>query len=244
LTITPGGVVDLLFPPRCAYCDGGVAADETQGLCDDCRGLLGRARAASCPRCGAVSAGSTDQACVQCRGRRLRFSRVVCLGEYDADLRLAVLRMKRTGEEPLAAALAELFWQRRGAELAAVRPECVVPVPMHWTRRMLRGVNCPEIVAERMARHLGIPFVPRMLRRARRTAPQGGLPRTARLANVRRAFALRRGYQCGQARVLLVDDILTTGATCNDAARALRRAGAADVCVAVLARADSPLPKG
>jgi ComF family protein len=172
----------------------------------------------------------------------MRFEAAVALGAYGGTLRAVVLRMKHAAEAPLASAVGRLFWQVRRAELASLRPEVVVPVPMHWRRRMQRGANSPDEVAVPLAEGLGIPCAPRLLRRRRSTSPQGPLARGDRLANVRGAFRVRHGYQCAGARVLLVDDILTTGATANECVRALVAGGAASVALAVVARAAGPLP--
>lgn len=213
-------------------------------LCDACRPALAPEVRPACGRCGAPVAAAQDgcDRCEDCRGRPMRFAKSVALGNYDGLLRTTVLRMKRANEEPLSAALAALFCQRRGAALAALAAEVVVPVPMFWLRRLARGTNSPEIVAESLARRLRLPVVPRMIRRLRNTPPQGPLARHERLENVRGAFRLRRGCDVRGARVLLVDDILTTGATCSEIARQLLTAGAIEVAVAVLARAHGPLP--
>jgi ComF family protein len=113
-----------------------------------------------------------------------------------------------------------------------------VPVPLHWTRRLFRGANSPETVAEVLAAKLRAAFEPELVRCRRRTRPQRTLSRADRSANVRGAFTVASDIRLDGARVLLVDDILTTGATCNEIGRALRRAGAASVSVAVLARAE------
>jgi ComF family protein len=124
-----------------------------------------------------------------------------------------------------------------GARLAELRADVIVPVPMFWTRRLLRGVNSPEILAESLAGRLDLPVLRRVLVRTRNTLPQFSLPPSERFPNVRGAFRVRRGYDLSGARVLLVDDVLTTGATSSEAARALRSAGAEAVLVAVAARA-------
>jgi ComF family protein len=156
---------------------------------------------------------------------------------YDGDLREAVLSTKSAHQEPLAVALVELLWKLRSDELIAQRADVIVPMPMHWIRRLERGANTPEVLAERLARRLALPVCP-MLKRRRHTVPQGSLARSARLTNLRQAFRLRSDYDCRGARVLLVDDVLTTGATCSEAAKVLLREGAENVSVAVLARAE------
>ncbi len=113
----------------------------------------------------------------------------------------------------------------------------LLPIPMHWTRWLARGVNSPELVASCLSRVLRVPVRRRILARRRRTAPQRDLSPAARFRNLAGAFRVRRRAKLRGARVLLVDDILTTGATCSEAAKMLKQAGAAMVAVAVVARA-------
>ena len=179
-----------------------------------------------------------DADCPWCRDHQLRFDRTFSLGSYHEQLREAVLLLKRRGTEAPVHALAGELWQRYGAEIAAEGIDVVVPVPMHWWRRMRRGWNAPELTASLSAARLKVRDYPRLLVRRRATKPQSGLTATERRENVRRAFAVRLGYQVRGANVLLVDDILTSGATCSEAAATLKRAGAAKVVVAVFARAQ------
>jgi ComF family protein len=136
----------------------------------------------------------------------------------------------------MSIAIAELTWQRHGERLQAQRPDVVVPVPKHWRRRWVHGTNSAALLAEVMARRLAVPLAGGLLRRVRNTPPQFSLPPSERRANVRGAFGVRAGYYLDRARVLLVDDILTTGSTCSSAARVLKRAGAAHVAVVVAGR--------
>jgi ComF family protein len=145
--------------------------------------------------------------------------------------------MKHPAGKALTAAVTQLFLQRRGDELARLKPDLILPVPMHWRRRMLQGINSPDLVAELLGEKLGVAMSPRLLFRRRNTDPQATLPPKRRLANVRNAFGARTEYDFRGLHVLLVDDILTTGATCGEVARVLRTAGVARVSAAVLARA-------
>jgi ComF family protein len=233
-------MLNLVYPPRCACCDADVpAADGGTMLCTDCRQSLGLELWIGCRRCGAAtSAAPPPDRCQRCKDFSLHFDTVSPLGEYDGKLREAVLHMKRASREALSLAIGRLLAQRRGEQLAQFRPNVVVPVPMHWWRRLRRGANSPEILAECLGHRLKLP-VARLLIRGRHTRPQKDLPPRERFANVRGAFHVRGaiGTRWKGSHVLLVDDILTTGATCSEAARVLKLAGAAAVAVAVVARA-------
>ena len=175
-----------------------------------------------------------------CRDRRFRFSWAVALGMYEGKLRDAVLRTKLPTEHCLTANLAELLWERHGQRLAAFRPDAVIAVPMHWWRRLRRGGNGPDIVCEAISRRLGVQSAPNLLARRRNTVPQSNLAHGRRRLNLRHAFRVRSSYVLNGARLILVDDILTSGATAHEAAATLRKAGAAEVVVAVIARANRP----
>jgi ComF family protein len=230
----------LLFPVRCALCDAELTEAVGAALCPSCVEQLVGGGGGRCPRCGVTlrQAPCDERGCPACRREKLYFSRVWTLGDYQGELRGAVLRMKHQAEEPLSLAVAQMAGERLGAAIGAWRPDLVVAVPMHWFRRWRSGTNSAAIVAEGLAARLRVRLASRLVRRRRYTRPQSGLSPTERLANVRGAFQLRRPRQFSGRRALVVDDILTTAATGNEVARLLIRAGAADVGLAVIARAD------
>ena len=149
------------------------------------------------------------------------------MGPYDGALREVVLKTKRSFQEHMSLALAQLLLRRREQQLSDFRPDLVVPIPMHWTRRFRRGVNSPELLAGCLGRRLRVPVADWLLVRTRNTLPQKDLMPQDRFRNVRGAFRVRRGHRrrLQDSRVLLVDDILTTGATCSEAAAVLRAPG-------------------
>lgn len=234
--------MDLVFPPRCASCWAPLAHGAQPLLCRRCAAAFTADAVDRCPLCAAdLGPETAGEFCVHCYGRKLRFDAAVALGGYRAELRDAVLRTKRPRDEPLAPALAELVWRRHAAQLQAWNIDAVVAVPMHWRRRLARGVNGPDVLAEVVARRLSLPQPRKLLRRRRATREQFHLEHDDRLRNVRGAFVARRPKFWSGRRILVVDDILTSGATCSEAARMLKRAGAAWVAVAVVARAQNPL---
>ena len=237
---TAGGL-NLVFPPRCACCRTDLPSGQDGVLlCGDCRLLLGPELWPGCPRCGAIDSadGEPPGRCRLCRGAPLKFDTAITLGGYDSELRKVVLRMKRPSGESLSGTMGRLLALRRGRQLAEVRAELIVPVPMYWLRRLGRGTNSAEIVADCLGRSLAVPVGRRALSRRRNTLPQANLSPRERFRNVRGAFGVRAGYDLEGLRILLVDDILTSGATCSEAAKMLKQAGAALVAAAVVARAQ------
>ncbi len=235
--------LDLVYPPQCASCgiaiDSTALADRKILLCADCRVALTPEEPTHCPRC-AASTHAVEAAtgrCGHCRDSKLHFEAAMALGRYQDALRTSVLRMKWPDAEPLARAVGRLLVAKHGSRMEQWRPDVVVPIPMHWTRRLARGTNSAETLAAAVAGELHQPCSPRLLARIRRTRPQSELPRTERLKNLRDAIRVSPGCRIQSARVLLVDDILTSGATCEAATKALLAAGASAVAVAIVARA-------
>jgi len=230
--------IDLVFPPRCTICTADLpeSGDRTL-ICLACRKQIVSPLPA-CPRCASRVARLESDGCVQCRDSKLRFDAAARLGDYQELLRRAVLRIKESSERALAVSLGDLLAAARAEELERLQPDVVVPVPMHWRRRFSRGHNSAAVLAERIAQALGKPLADFLLVRRRHTRPQFDLPPGGRWENVRGAFRVKLHSDLPGARVLLVDDILTTGATSSEAAKALRKAGASFIAVCVLARAE------
>jgi len=234
------GAVDLLLPHVCNACRReDVAAD---GLCLACnRKLLDLAAKDYCPRCGSTlqqepRPGQVD--CPLCPQPLPRFARVVRIGPYVHPLRSIVHGMKYRREEALRRRLGRLL--AAGVQAGDVgNMDLVLSVPMHWRRRLSRGYDHAASLALVVAMELHLPMG-RDLVRVRPTPPQVNLPRTGRLANVRNAFAVPHPKYIAGARILLVDDVTTTGATANEAARELLKFGASSVVLAVIAKADPP----
>lgn len=232
-------LLDLLFPPACSLCGAEPDRQLDAALCADCQETLVKWDRTACPRCARPLPSTEDvalQACPACARRTPRFDQVTALGVYQGLMREAVLRVKRAREEALTLALGRLLADRLLARADRPAADVIVPMPMHWTRRFLRGVNGPEILAEVLSERLRVPVAARLVWCRRRTKKQGTLVPAERRQNVRGAYGVTAGKRTVGARVLLVDDVMTTGATANEIARQLRQAGAARVSVAVLAR--------
>lgn len=173
--------------------------------------------------------------CRLCRSGLTGFRRAFAYGEYDGTLRTLIHLLKYSGVEPLA--------QPLGAMLSRALPrhiefDAIVPMPLHWYRKWRRGFNQSELLAKVLSGRTGLPLITDAMTRRRSTAPQAGLSGAQRRLNVSGAFAVKRRHLIEGRRVLLVDDVMTTGATAGTCAAALRRAGASEVSVLTLARVD------
>jgi ComF family protein len=231
--------LDLLLPPQCGACTAPLAdGPRPVQLCDDCRSQLPLADWPTCPRCAALvpMAEGVTLACSHCRDAKLKFERTLALGSYEGLLAGLIKRMKADRSEVVVRTLADLAWQERGEGLAALNVDVATAVPMFWRTRWRRGVNPPRALSEQLAARLGVCAAGDMLRQTRHVTPQIEFSRQGRFQNMRHVMEVRPGYILDGAHVLLVDDILTTGATASEAARALLAAGAEQVSVFVLAR--------
>lgn len=234
------GAVELLFPARCSYCGEDLDADKSDLLlCPSCRADVLNLCETLCMRCAMPVPESSNTAddCARCRGIRFRFEHVWPLGIYRDTLRDVVVCMKRQYFEPLVFAMGILLARHLRDQIQRASPDIMVPMPIHWTRRWSRNMNVSELLVESMKRHLEIPTAKNLLVCCRKLKKQGTLGPRERIANVRGAFRVTTAYDIKNSHILLVDDVMTTGATANEAAKALRRAGAAQVDVVVAARA-------
>lgn len=204
-----------------------------------------------CSRCAAPCPEYQSQAgcCASCRGVKYAFDGALALGLYEGPLRQAILRTKHARHERLAVDLGRrlaIALRERGradgglprglGAPASSSPLFVAAVPMFWVQRAYRGANGAERMAAGVAEILGLRLRPRALVCRRFLKKQSELKPAERRRNVREAFRASRWQSFAGRRILLVDDVLTTGATAHEAARALKRAGASEVYVAAVAR--------
>jgi ComF family protein len=226
--------LDVVLPALCLLCRKPISA--AGGLCPSCWGDLTFLGPPQCDRCGLPFPFDQGPLCGECLRRAPAFSRARAVMHYDEHAKRLILRFKNADRIHAAPILAT-WLARAGAELLP-EVDVLVPVPLHWRRLFRRRYNQSALLARALARQSGVPWLPDTLRRVRATPTQGGLGARQRRLNVRGAFAVPphcRARIAGK-RALLIDDVLTTGATLDAAARALRRAGAADVFALALAR--------
>ncbi|RKY23705.1 MAG: ComF family protein [Planctomycetota bacterium] len=230
------GLNHLLWPAVCINCKESICETDAN-LCKNCWDeLLGCTGADYCRHCGRdVSRYAIlDGVCPNCQGEEIHFDQIARAGVYADALRKMVLALKngRTELDSTLGFLADSALQGSGF---IEKIEFFVPVPLHWSRRLVRGYNQSSIIARRL-KHPTAKINTDLVRiRRTKTQPGGMADAAARARNVAGAFAVRYGHKFAGRNVCLVDDVKTTGATLNECARVLKEAGAASVFALVLA---------
>jgi ComF family protein len=238
--------VEFVYPPTCPLCltalpstiNSTAVRSSSSPFCADCCDNLVQKIEHACVRCAAPVGPFLDtrNGCFHCKKERFAFESVIRLGVYDGELRTGCLRAKFAGGEPVSAALAGLLIEQESERLQRAAANVIVAVPHHWTQRFWRTHNPAAVLAHTLARRLKVPYDGHILAKSRRTPPQTGLSATERRKNLRGAFRVWGREALAGRTVLLVDDVLTTGTTANEASKALRDAGAERIVVAVIAR--------
>lgn len=238
------GIVDMIFPPRCIACP--EPTDAPHGLCPSCWRDTHFIAGAACQRCGLPlvgdAAGDAD-VCDGCRRHPPAWDRGAAAVLYTGAAKRVVLALKHGDRLDTVGPLAA--WMANAGRALLAEADVIAPTPLHWRRLARRRYNQSAELAKRLGRLAGRPVAVDLLTRTRATKPQERMDRLTRAANQAGAFAVparRRADVAGRA-VLLVDDVLTSGATLSACADTLRAAGAARVDVLVLARVafdDSP----
>ncbi len=234
------GALDLLWPRGCYVCPAPLGGTREPWLCGACRAALPLFLDGDslCPRCGRpLGPATAEGACPDCRRVRPRFEEVRAAGAYRGPIRRLVTGFKYARRPSCAWPLGEMMADRIRGWATLHDGVVLVPFPTTDGARRRRGFEPPALLAAEISRRLGIPPAAGVLRRVGDPPPQASLSRTARLEAPRGSVAVARGEAVEGRTVLLVDDVLTTGASASEAARVLLEAGAERVLVTVAARA-------
>jgi ComF family protein len=232
----------LVLPAHCAACGAASPADSRAPLCEACaRALAELMEVPHCPLCGRNAGPYTSQpdGCLFCRNYPVDFDAAVRVGPYKDPLRGLILRCKRDRRLEIAPFLGRLLAERLALAAWVDRVDVIVPVPLHWSRRMSRGFNQSELLVRALRRAAGRKVAVKRLRRTRPTPHQMNLSARQRRTSVRGAFATGwLGADFRDKGVLVVDDVMTSGTTIGECVRLVQKAGAREVFVAVVATAD------
>jgi len=240
-------LVDWLYPPRCRACGGRIHGRDAEYFCSACRPHIQLVSHPLCTVCGRPypDGSGDDHPCAMCLSRTPHFVRARAWACYPGEdssgnpLRQVVQKFKYGRKVSLGKPLGRLM--ARGCEefLNECRFDAIIPVPLHPKRLRWRGFNQSVLLARQVSRAYGVAMDPFLLCRNKATPPQTELNEEERRRNVRGAFALHPRRSVKGKRLLVVDDVYTSGATVNECSRTLRQAGAKEVYVLTLARAVS-----
>ena len=227
---------NYLLPPACALCLEPLLPAEPDSLCQNCTTQIIPLKRSSCPRCALPypSKYDGDHFCQTCLlEKKPLFTGVTSVGYYDGLLRDAIHRFKYRNninlDRPLAAMLTDLLNQKD------ICCDMVIPVPLHRNKLRQRTYNQSALIARKLAHRMNLPVKLNLLKRIKQAPPQQSLSARDRLQNVRGAFTLDKKLH--DQSILLVDDVMTTGATARECARTLLKGGAGSIQIAILARA-------
>lgn len=217
----------VIFPPRCPSCDEVLAPDE-RTFCADCMKLVHRVSGNYCVRCGRQLTKELEVMCDDCSRKTHMFSEGRSLYVYDGPMREAMYRFKYAGRRSYADSFARDAADLWGDWIQGMDFDMIVPVPMYSGKRKTRGFDQAEVFARALGEETGIPCL-HLLDRVMATPPMKGLSPEERRKNLKNAFQVR-DFDVKSKRVLLCDDIYTTGSTMDAAAERLLEAGVSDVC--------------
>lgn len=229
--------LDLFLPPTCLLCSESLLSEQTQRhFCAACLGKIQPLTSGACRRCAQpYQSSEANHLCESCLKNPPPFSSVSTAGKYDNSIRNAVHQLKYRNQLLLGRPLGELLATSIHNHLDEFIPDCVIPVPLHTKRLRARGYNQALEIARPIAKKLQAPLEPRLLQRVRNTPQQQGLSARERRQNLRGAFSINCEFKAD--KVLLVDDVMTTGETVRECSRVLLAHGAKEIRVAVAGRA-------
>ncbi|MEI7851635.1 MAG: ComF family protein [Kiritimatiellales bacterium] len=230
-------MLDLLYPRNCVQC-GAPSPEPMKYICWDCLSDTPKVEPPFCALCGDPVAGDIqhDYTCFACARETPAFDRARSAVRYEGAVGSALRALKYENALWVVDDLAELIFACVQAEYPDQPFDLVTAVPLHPSRRRARGFNQSALLGSALARRLGVPFREGLLRRVHPTVSQTGLTAPQRTANVCGAFRIGWFARPAGRKILLVDDVMTTGATVNACAKALRKGGAVSVHVVTAAR--------
>ena len=220
-------IIDLVFPPRCPVCDRPLLiSDKDRGICRKCIEILPVIKGDRCIKCGrALDDKNEENMCAECKKNPVRnFDRGMALCEYDDTVRHMIYRFKYGKRREYGDVLGRLMGKRFAASIKRAGIQGVIPVPLHEKRYDQRGYNQAELLAESIGRETDIPCYPHYVKRCRNTLPMKTLSGEKRQNNLKKAFIIGQN-DVKLDKVLLVDDIYTTGSTLDAVAKELKRNG-------------------
>ncbi len=223
--------LDLLFPPRCVICDE-VTDDKERGVCKACAGKIAYMKPPFCMKCG-KKMNEDGEYCKDCMRKEHRYIQGMALYDY-AEMSGALYRFKYAGRSEYARFFGRELAKKGREWLAFIRPDALIPVPIHPSRKRARGYNQAELIARELSRHTKIPVNCNLVARTKKTLPQRELSERGRQNNLKKAFKILQN-DVKLSTIVIVDDIYTTGSTIDAMAEVLSEIGVKKIYYMALA---------
>ena len=224
-------IVNLIFPVYCLICKRHLLYQTNTYLCDACKKNIILIYGKVCNKCGRPFINGI---CRICREEQFYFSKARASGIYDGSIKECIHFFKYNKKTYLLNTLFEMLLLPDSLDFLSC--DLIVPVPLHWIREYSRGFNQAELIGEKVSKRFDIQLSKTSLKRTKATPSQTGLSLKERTKNIKGAFSVRNEQKLSGKRILLVDDVMTTGATVNECSRVLLQAGAREILVYTLAR--------
>ena len=225
-------LLDLLFPARCPVCDG-IIDRIGENVCRKCRDKIIYIKEPYCMKCGKQLKRDEQEYCTDCKRTHHYYIQGTALYDYGS-MADSIFRFKYAGRMEYAKFFGEELYREKKSWLTSVRPDALVPVPAHPSRKRRRGYNQAELLARELSKCSGIPINTRLICRAGKTKPLKNLSRFERQNNLKKAFKIRRN-DVKLNTIVIIDDIYTTGSTIDAMAKAMQEAGIASIYFITLA---------
>ncbi|MDI6781920.1 MAG: ComF family protein [bacterium] len=241
------GLFNLIFPAECSLCSNPLETIRERYICSDCLNKIKPLELPVCEKCGKPLVSSFNLVqhplCHECHTMERYFTSARAVGTYEGVLKKAIWLFKYEGKTGLQNTLGSLmvdcishFGWTNNVSTGREGIDIIIPVPLHKTKLKSRGYNQSDILAAFIGKKMNIPVSRNNLKRIKATITQASLKRKERIKNIHNAFCIRQPEEFSAKRILLIDDVFTTGATSNECSRILKQAGSDDVFVLTLAR--------
>ena len=229
-------ILNLFFPPTCGFC--GEIIESSWGICKPCMDRIPLIPGRACRLCG-KKLEAEESVCRECKRGKRYFTQVVSACEYDGVIRDKMIDYKFNGKKYLFWAFSDIIMWRLKSLPDPLIFDMILSVPMYRHKERMRGYNQSDLIARNLSKRLGIPYIPDAVVKVKDTKPQSELNQKERRENVKGVFRVLKNELLTGKRVLLIDDVLTTGTTVNECSRVLAQAGAREIYVAVAATGKS-----
>ena len=235
-------LLDLFYPRYCLHCNCSLNNSREIYICEDCKKKIPYVTDTYCVRCGADTGPyityTVKEGCAVCKGKYLHFNAVTSVTHYNGVIKILIHKFKYARQKFLFRVLNDILIKHKGIKENIADVDIIVPVPLHWIKKLHRGFNQSELLSLGIQRYFSKPIIRNNLCRIKNTEAQTLLSKNQRKLNIHNAFFVRQPELFKGKKILLVDDVLTTGATASECSKKLKESGAESVHLLVLATAE------